>query len=218
MANNVDTSGWPSAPKERISILNAVSMIGFALFCDGIQGFAVFLNGVPAIGTIIDVAFSWIISIFATVVFGVWFAICGVYGGQNASKKMLIMFSTVVVELVPIIDALPAITFGVVALIIQTRIEDGGLSNLPLMGQVAAINPMLGSAVKMAQTYEKTTGQGNRPAVPARSASRAHEAGQPLPPQESVQERNQRRIAYQEELRRRRQIDTASKSNTDPGL
>jgi len=143
MAPGTDASGQAGGPKQRISILTAFCMVALALALDAAQDFAIFLNALPVIGTAIDVVFSWFIAALAAIIFGVWFALLRVnyFTGKKAATKMLIMFSSVVVELIPFLDALPAITFGVVALIIQTRIEDSETLSSVLPGEIRAALP-----------------------------------------------------------------------------
>jgi hypothetical protein len=141
MAENAEAS-----KTQRISVLTAVFMVAVAIGLDAAQDLALFLNALPVIGTAMDIVVSWFIGALAAIVFGVWFALLRVsyFTGKKAATKMLIMFSSVVVELIPFVDALPAITFGVVALIIQTRIEDSGTTGLGIKqvlvgaGQVAS--------------------------------------------------------------------------------
>jgi hypothetical protein len=76
-------------------------------------------------GTLIGSIGAPVIDFMAATCFFIWFAVLGVnYSGKNGATKMLISLASFIVELIPIIDALPAITFGVAALIVQTRLED----------------------------------------------------------------------------------------------
>ncbi len=61
----------------------------------------------------------------AFIVFGFWFFFLKVnYLGRNAAVKMLYSLGAVVIEIIPLLDALPGITLAVVGLIVQTRMED----------------------------------------------------------------------------------------------
>lgn len=126
MAREIDSSSWTGRPKQRISIVAAFSLVAVALVFDSTQDLALFLIVLPGIGAAFDIVISWLVSTLAAIVFGVWFAILGVnyFTGKAPAKKLLIVLGCLIVELVPFLDALPAITFGVVALIIQTRLED----------------------------------------------------------------------------------------------
>jgi hypothetical protein len=101
----------------RIGGVTAGLMIGTAIAFDAVQG----LLTLTVVGSLL----SFLVTIVAGIIFALWFMFNGVsIFGQNAAKKALISLSSFVVELVPLIDALPAITFGVVALIAQARTED----------------------------------------------------------------------------------------------
>ena len=108
--------------KPRISAIIAGMMVCMAVLFDALQFFATFLNIVPGLG----IAVCWFLALFATVAFGVWFALSGVnyFTGKQAARKALVAISTVVVEFIPIIDALSAITSGVVLMILFSRLED----------------------------------------------------------------------------------------------
>lgn len=193
MPQSVDSSAWTGLQKERIGIATAIAMVGTALVLDGLQALLFFLNVLPAIGQVLDVVGSWFISFLAVIIFGLWFALCRVnyFTGKKAGMKLLIMLSTVVVELIPILDAIPAITFGVVALIIQTRIEDKGLAGADAVTKAAQAAPVLRAAARLSRGMSRAR-RGATATVPAGSASRAHAAGTALPPGESYGERRAR--------------------------
>jgi hypothetical protein len=130
---NSSPANKPSAPKptdtqageQRIKIPMAILMVGVALIFDAIQFVLLYFNALLGAGTVIDFVVSSVVTFWASAIFWVWFKWKGVnYFDKNAAKKMLIMFGSFIVELVPLLDAIPAITAGVIALIIQTRIED----------------------------------------------------------------------------------------------
>lgn len=108
----------------RIHTIMAGLMIGLAVLADGIQ-FLLTLTVIGSIAAIFVSAFVWI-------VFLIWFAVCGVsYFDRGGAVRGLILISSVITELVPLINALPATTLGVVALIIHSRIEDRKRNNIP---------------------------------------------------------------------------------------
>jgi len=68
---------------------------------------------------------SVLVTFISTTMFFLWFGIRGVkYIGNDGGKKLLIMLATTVAELAPVINALPATTFGVIGIIVQTRFDD----------------------------------------------------------------------------------------------
>ncbi|MDB5264978.1 MAG: hypothetical protein JWN64_549 [Parcubacteria group bacterium] len=124
--------------KYRIGGTAAGFMIGTAILFDAIQ----FLLTLTVIGSLV----TFLVTILATIVFALWFALLGEsIFKQNAAKKALISMASVITELVPVIDALPAITLGVVALIAQSRSEDR-------KGKGAEMDPIKArAAARMAQ-------------------------------------------------------------------
>ena len=108
----------------RINTITAGLMIGVAVLADGIQ----FLLTLTVIGSIV----AMFISAFVWIVFLIWFALCGVsYFDRGGATRGLIMLTSAITELVPFINAVPALTLGVVALIIHSRMEDRKRNNMP---------------------------------------------------------------------------------------
>jgi hypothetical protein len=103
----------------RISGITAFFLISTAVLFDAAQFLVAFIP-------FVDIVLDWLLGAFAACVFGVWFLVLGVnyFQGKKALAKIITMFSSVVIELVPIVDALPAITLGVVTLIFLTWAED----------------------------------------------------------------------------------------------
>lgn len=108
----------------RIGTVTAGLMIGLAVLVDGIQ----FLLTLTVIGSIV----AMLISAFVWITFLIWFALCGVsYFDRGAAVRGGIVIVSAITELVPFINAVPAVTLGVVALIIHSRIEDRKRNNAP---------------------------------------------------------------------------------------
>lgn len=120
-----------------ISTPMALFMVMVAVSFDLIQFIATFFHVlnvfdvVPVLGWAIGffgsaLAFiiPWFIGIFSQMIFYMWFLLLGANTDRNFATRFFIYAGTIVVELVPIIDMLPAITFGVVALILLSRAED----------------------------------------------------------------------------------------------
>jgi hypothetical protein len=104
--------------KYRINLITAGFMVGFALIVDGVQ-FLFTLTGVLAIA-------NSIISILAEFSLWLWCMLVGVnyFGGKQASKNIIAVLTAIVVELVPVLDALPAFTTQTIILIYNSRVED----------------------------------------------------------------------------------------------
>lgn len=102
--------------KRTIGNITAGLMIATALLFDGIQALltmSVFL-----------LPFAYFFTFLGWIIFFLWFAILGVRYAGDGGRKLLAAFASVIVELTPVISALPGITAGVIGIIVQTRIED----------------------------------------------------------------------------------------------
>jgi hypothetical protein len=120
--------------RHRISNVMAILLIGTAALIDGAQFIVSFIP-------VIDIVLDWFLAVIAGGIFGMWFALLGVnyFGGRNALAKIGTVVAAVGIELVPVLDALPAITAGVVTLILLTWSEDRAANEqLPQKAAVSA--------------------------------------------------------------------------------
>lgn len=103
--------------KHTIGNVSAGFMIVLALLMDALQAlFTVSVLLIPL---------SWLVTFLSLSIFFIWFALAGVkYTGSAGGRKLLTMLAASVAELVPVVNALPATTAGVIGIIVQTRIED----------------------------------------------------------------------------------------------
>lgn len=110
----------------RIPTLVGIGMIIVAVVFDGLQFFLSFFHVVPWAGSALATVANVFIAFLAYIIFGLWFASLNVnfFGGKRAAVKLLAVFGTLVIEILPLIDALPAILAGVMTMIAATRIED----------------------------------------------------------------------------------------------
>jgi hypothetical protein len=114
--------------QKTIGPMASIAIVGTALVFDGLQ----FLLTLTVVGTI----FAWFLSAFAWILFLLWFALLGVsYFGRGAAIRFLTVFASAIAELMPVVNALPALTLGVVALIVQHNIEVRKQQNLPTNDQ-----------------------------------------------------------------------------------
>lgn len=105
------------APKSKISNLSATFIIGVAVLVDGIQ----FLLTLTVLGSLLSV----LLTFFASVGFFLFFLLLGVkYTGKGGGVKLFSMLGASVAELIPFINAIPAWTAGVVAIIVQERMRE----------------------------------------------------------------------------------------------
>ncbi|MES2668469.1 MAG: hypothetical protein V4644_02160 [Patescibacteria group bacterium] len=104
------------AGSHKVGNITAGLMVALALLIDGVQ----FLLSL----TVLLLPLSIFVTFIGFVTFGLWFALCGVNYMSGGGKKLLTGLAATVTELIPVINAVPATTLGVVAIIAQTRIED----------------------------------------------------------------------------------------------
>jgi hypothetical protein len=102
----------------KISNITAFFMITVALLLDLLQFLLTLL--------VLTSPIAELVTFLALCIFGVWFAIMRVnyFSGRKVGMKVASAFGSAVVELVPILDAVPGITLGVAGVIVATRIEE----------------------------------------------------------------------------------------------
>lgn len=101
----------------RISGFSLWAVVGFALTLDLLQ-FLLTLTVVGSVG-------AFFLGAVGGIALWLIFILHGVkYSGSGALKKIGASFGTLVLEMIPFIDALPLITVGAVMVILQTRKED----------------------------------------------------------------------------------------------
>lgn len=119
-------AGKAGASKKRVGTIAAFFMLATAITFDALQFFLTFI---PFLGVVINI----FITVLAAMIFWLWFLLLGVsyFSGKKMGLKLAAAMGGLIVELVPIIDALPAITVGVTVVIIATRLEDAAPSGRP---------------------------------------------------------------------------------------
>lgn len=100
--------------ERRISKPTAAIMVSTALFFDLI---GLLLNFIPFIGWII----IWILNVIIWLILFFWFKIKGV---KYSSKRALNLGGGLLLEMIPILDALPAWTLAVILMIRSSWKED----------------------------------------------------------------------------------------------
>lgn len=92
----------PAAAK-RLSVPNAFLLVFVALLIDGLQLFLTFI--------IIGVVVNWIIDVFALLLFYVWLKMLGMSMYESRGfKKLLALIGAMGVEILPLVNSLPAWT------------------------------------------------------------------------------------------------------------
>ncbi len=111
--------------RERITLITGGFMIGIALLFDGLQMILSIVFGITGVGIPIAMLADWMIGFFAGICFWIWFLLCGVnFNGKKAGSLLASMALGIFLEAVPLLDALPGITFTVARTVILVRIED----------------------------------------------------------------------------------------------
>jgi ribosomal protein L25 (general stress protein Ctc) len=116
----------------RIGTLTASLLVGTALIFDALQGLVTLVASVPIPPLQPIIVLAWYLSGLAFTIFLLWFKFLGVnYLDRNANVKLLTIILAFAFESVPIVSMIPALTLGVVAMIVISRYEDGemGLMN-----------------------------------------------------------------------------------------
>lgn len=144
--------------QQRIGNVTAGAIIGIALIIDGLQ----FLLTLTVVGSVIAAAMTFL----AGFGFWLWFSILGVkYVGKDGSKKLLIGITSLITELIPVVDALPATTLGVVLIIIQTRIEDARTNAGKKVTQRTALAAARAQKMQAARAQRADTARADREAA-----------------------------------------------------
>ena len=117
--------------KQRINAVTAGFMITVALLYDGVQFALVWIG----IGFLVN----WLISVCAWLTFFFWFKSKGV--SYAKPKNVLTAGVALLLEIIPVLNALPALTLSVLALIVITKSEDTLLAkigvNIPMVEKLS---------------------------------------------------------------------------------
>lgn len=106
--------------KHKIGNVTAGFMLLLALVADGLQ-FLLTLS-------VLLLPLSLLVTFLCSVGFILWFFILGAYSGKGAEKKVLTSLVSMVAEIIPVINAVPAITAGVAINIALSRLDDAHIS------------------------------------------------------------------------------------------
>ena len=105
-----------SQKRNRIPSIVGAFMLGVSLLFDGFQGG---LDIIPFAGWLLADAVGCV----GLLTMFLWFTFRGVkYGGS--AKKTILNFSTAIIEFVPLLNALPALTLSTAMMIAMTKTED----------------------------------------------------------------------------------------------
>lgn len=100
-------------------------MLLVALIGDMFQFLLNLADIIPVLGFAISLL-AILVTFFEMCIFGVWFAIMGInyFSGKKSGMKTLSAFGSLAIEAIPLLDALPGITMGVLGIIISSRLEE----------------------------------------------------------------------------------------------
>ncbi len=111
------------AKTHTIGNVTAGMMIVLALIVDGLQ--------VLLTMSVLLIPLSLLLTFVAATGFMLWFLILGAYSGKGAEKKLLTSAVATVAEIIPLVNAIPAVTASVIINILLSRAGDlkqqGGL-------------------------------------------------------------------------------------------
>lgn len=111
--------------KYKISLLASIVLIALAVIAD-------LASLIPLVGTVVGPVF-WFVA-------GIYFWSIGM--GIINSKRLTTGAISIVAELIPVIQSLPTITVGIIAIIIMTRIEEKtGISVTSLTKRTPGVTP-----------------------------------------------------------------------------
>lgn len=152
----------PDRKKAPIGGWAAFALIAVALLCDSLQFLATLLHALPGVGSALSLVLTWFLTVLALIIFSVWFALLGVnyFSGKRAAWRAIAMFGVPAAEIIPLINALPAVTAGVALMIASTYDPDEAL------GFLKKVAPA-GKAITDAQRRAHTA----NPAIPEHGAT-----------------------------------------------
>lgn len=105
----------------RIKNIEAGFMIAIAIFADALQALTKLLHFIPFAGNLMAVISGWFISFCAGFGFTLWFKLKKI---NILDKKAAIRMSSMLIEIIPILNVLPGWTIYVSNVIAYTRTMD----------------------------------------------------------------------------------------------
>ncbi|HBV01338.1 MAG TPA: hypothetical protein DEF00_03025 [Candidatus Taylorbacteria bacterium] len=120
-------------------------MLATALLFDSLQFGTDIMHVIPIIGTIAQSVADILISVWAWLTFYLWFKIHGVSFMQP--KRFALLNGGALLEMIPIVNSLPAWTLAVLLLIATTRAEEL-IKKIPGGSKIAAVVQRAGGGVR----------------------------------------------------------------------
>lgn len=121
-----ETGAGTKKSKVRVNNFQAGLILTLALTCDGLQFLLSFLHVLPWIGNALAFIGVLMLTACAYLTIGLWFKFLDVnyFSGKRAMLRVVTLLATIGIELIPLINAIPAITAGALTVFISSRIED----------------------------------------------------------------------------------------------
>jgi hypothetical protein len=110
--------------KHTIGDIKAAAFISVAVVCDAFKILLFFLNGIPVIGTAIDVTLSFFIGIIEMLIDYGGLGMSGAFKGNSMTSNALLMGMGAVIDLVPEINDFPITSITVLFIIWNSRKSD----------------------------------------------------------------------------------------------
>lgn len=127
--------------KLQIGNAGAVGLLALALFFDATQFVFTLLAPVPVVG-VVGIVIAFVTTLVAYLVIPVclvlFFPNLQLLRGRQGLGKLASLLTPLVIELVPFLAAIPALTPGLLAFIVLTRIEDGAVDEGKLTRNLTA--------------------------------------------------------------------------------
>lgn len=110
--------------RRRIGNIVAFFLVPAALLIDATQFLFYLIGLIPFIGQVAALIFPPLIAVMAWIMFYLWFKLLGVDFMDGLMRKAVLMFSTAFSEMVPLVNAMPLWTLGIILMIAIVRVED----------------------------------------------------------------------------------------------
>lgn len=138
--------------KHAVSVQAGVLLIALALLFDGLQAAASSAHVIPVVGNATAVIFTILVNAWAYPSIWLGFKLAAPDVKFLTPKRTLALNGGLLIELIPVLNALPAWTLAVVVIFLTTRGEEAVVSTLEKTGKV------MGAAGRMASAASKIPG------------------------------------------------------------
>ena len=134
--------------KPAVAATTFALMVAVALLFDAVQVGADLMHAIPLVGNASAVIFTVLLDIWAYLTFWFWFKIHGV--SFMNPKRAMALNGGLLIELIPIVNALPAWTLAVVIIFVTTKAEEEIAKTL---GRVGGVMKVAGKMANVASKF-----------------------------------------------------------------